>query len=118
MNGILGVVNRLLIPSQNLQFSLRNGKKYIHTTNRYLYQHFDVGRPHDYWLPVETMPKDVDTLMKTDPSQMDYFGNYWYWRIRGESTLMDSENLPKKTYKQLTRDLGMQVKTAYYIKIS
>ncbi|UVC54585.1 cytochrome Coxidase subunit [Theileria orientalis] len=55
------------------------------------------------------MPKDIDTLMKSDPQKMDYFGSYWYWRIRGESTLMDTDSLPQKSYKQLARDLGMQV---------
>merc|ERR1712056_141608 len=33
--------------------------------------------------------------------------SYWYWRIRAESTIMDPENLPKKSYKQLCRDMGL-----------
>ncbi|ORM41625.1 uncharacterized protein BXIN_2660 [Babesia sp. Xinjiang] len=73
------------------------------------YVHFSRTQTHDFELPIDTMPKDIDTLMKTDPKMMDYFGSYWYWRIRGESTLMDPESLPKKSYKQLAVDLGMQV---------
>merc|ERR1712025_1093697 len=35
--------------------------------------------------------------------------SYWYWRIRAESTIMDPENLPKKSYKQLCRDMGLTI---------
>ncbi|GIX63448.1 cytochrome c oxidase subunit, putative [Babesia caballi] len=73
------------------------------------YVHFSRTQTHDFELPIDTMPKDIDALMKTDPKMMDYFGSYWYWRIRGESTLMDADSLPKKSYKQLAVDLGMQV---------
>ncbi|GFE55152.1 cytochrome c oxidase subunit [Babesia ovis] len=73
------------------------------------YVHFSRTQTHDFELPIDTMPKDIDALMKSDPKMMDYFGSYWYWRIRGESTLMDPESLPKKSYKQLAVDLGMQV---------
>ncbi|GBE61064.1 cytochrome c oxidase subunit [Babesia ovata] len=73
------------------------------------YVHFSRTQTHDFELPIDTMPKDIDALMKTDPKKMDYFGSYWYWRIRGESTLMDADSLPKKSYKQLAVDLGMQV---------
>ncbi|KAK1443996.1 hypothetical protein BgAZ_208720 [Babesia gibsoni] len=73
------------------------------------YVHFQRTQAHDFELPIDTMPKDIDALMKTDPKKMDYFGSYWYWRIRGESTLMDPETLPQKSYKQLAVDLGMQV---------
>lgn len=73
------------------------------------YVHFQRSKPHDFELPLDTMPKDIDTLMNSDPQKMDYFGSYWYWRIRGESTLMDTDTLPQKSYKQLARDLGMQI---------
>ncbi|KAK2195278.1 bifunctional Cytochrome c oxidase [Babesia duncani] len=75
------------------------------------YVHFQRARPHEFELPLDTMPKDIDTLMKSDPAMMDYFGSYWYWRIRGESTIMDTDTLPQKSYKQIARDLGMQVVT-------
>ncbi|EDO08649.1 putative cytochrome c oxidase subunit Vb [Babesia bovis T2Bo] len=84
-------------------------------TNKYdiiskrTYVHFSRTQTHDFELPIDTMPKDIDALMKSDPKTMDYFGSYWYWRIRGESSLMDPESLPKKSYKQLAVDLGMQV---------
>lgn len=82
----------------------------MHTHTR-TYLHFARAAPEDYELPAETMPKDVHTLMHKDPKVMDFFENYWYWRLRGESTVMDYETLPKKSYKQLARDMGLQVVT-------
>ncbi len=32
-----------------------------------------------------------------------------YWRVRGESVMMDPEGLPKRSYKQLSRDLGLSM---------
>lgn len=46
--------------------------------------------------------------MKTNPKELDFFGNYWYWRLRGEATILDPETLPHKSYKQLARDMGLQ----------
>ncbi|KAF8822882.1 putative cytochrome c oxidase subunit [Cardiosporidium cionae] len=76
---------------------------------RRTYLHFVRALPDDYELPVDTMPKNVENWMKKDPKQMDFFENYWYWRIRGEATLLNPESLPKKSYAQLARDLGLQL---------
>eukprot|EP00971_Amphidinium_carterae_P295547 5869758-Amphidinium_carterae.2 len=46
-------------------------------------------------------------LMSMDPTMMDFLDSYWYWRIRSEATILDPENLPKKSYKQLCRDMGV-----------
>ncbi|KAL8429406.1 hypothetical protein Efla_001244 [Eimeria flavescens] len=73
------------------------------------YLHFTRTTPEDYELPIETLPEDVEKLMKTHPKDLDFFGNYWYWRLRGEATVLDPEALPKKSYKQLARDMGLQV---------
>ncbi|KAL8455876.1 hypothetical protein Emag_000250 [Eimeria magna] len=73
------------------------------------YLHFARTTPEDYELPIDTMPEDVERLMKTAPKDLDFFGNYWYWRLRGEATILDPETLPKKSYKQLARDMGLQV---------
>eukprot|EP01068_Selenidium_serpulae_P009729 Selendium_serpulae@DN5307_c0_g1_i6.p1 len=53
----------------------------------------------------------MDDVMNKDPKTLDFFENYWYWRIRSDATLLDAENLPKKSYKQLARDMGMQLVT-------
>merc|ERR1719478_862940 len=47
------------------------------------------------------------TLMKSNPVDLGFVDSYWYWRIRAETTLLDPENLPKKSYKQLARDMGL-----------
>merc|ERR1719498_1273487 len=45
--------------------------------------------------------------MASKPEDLGFIDSYWYWRIRAESTIMDPENLPKKSYKQLCRDMGL-----------
>ena len=55
------------------------------------------------------MPKDVKTLMASNPDSLGFIDSYWYWRIRAENTIMDPENLPKKNYKQLCRDMGLTI---------
>ncbi|PHJ16784.1 cytochrome c oxidase subunit, partial [Cystoisospora suis] len=70
------------------------------------YLHFGRTMPEDYELPSDTMPKNVHELMAKDPKDLDFFENYWYWKLRGEATILDPENLPKKSYKQLARDMG------------
>merc|ERR1712153_122490 len=55
------------------------------------------------------MGKDVKSLMASDPDSLGFIDSYWYWRIRAESTIMDPENLPKKSYKQLCRDMGLTI---------
>merc|ERR1711976_1105917 len=47
--------------------------------------------------------------MSSDPSKLGFIDSYWYWRIRAESTIMDPENLPKKSYAQLCRDMGLTI---------
>merc|ERR1719478_400424 len=55
------------------------------------------------------MPDDVTTLMKSNPVDLGFVDSYWYWRIRAETAILDPENLPKKSYKQLARDMGLVV---------
>lgn len=73
------------------------------------YLHFGRTYPEDYELPMDTMPNNISEMMQQDPKTLDFFENYWYWRIRAEASLLDAENLPKKSYKQLAADLGMQI---------
>jgi len=74
------------------------------------YRHWWRVLPEDFELNTESMPKDVKTLMATkNPQDLGFIDNYWYWRIRGESTILDPENLPKKSYKQLCYDMGLTV---------
>lgn len=72
------------------------------------YLHFRPIRPEDWELPEDTMPDNISELLKKDPRQLDFFENYWYWRVRSEATVLDPENLPRKTYRQLAYDMGMQ----------
>ena len=62
--------------------------------------------PEDFELNTESMPKDVKSLMASNPYNLGFIDAYWYWRIRAESTIMDPENLPKKSYKHLHHSLG------------
>merc|ERR1711862_1030047 len=71
------------------------------------YRHWWRVLPEDFELNTESMPKDVKTLMASNPETLGFIDAYWYWRIRSESTIMDPENLPKKSYKQLCRDMGL-----------
>ncbi|KAF8817718.1 hypothetical protein IE077_000618, partial [Cardiosporidium cionae] len=74
------------------------------------YLHFGPIKPEDYELPADTMPGNVNELMKKDPKDTDFFENYWYWRIRSESTLLAKpEELPNMSYRQLARDMGLQI---------
>jgi cytochrome c oxidase subunit 5b len=73
------------------------------------YRHWWRVLPEDFELNTESMPKDVKKLMSSDPYEMSFLDSYWYWRIRSESTIMDPENLPKKNYKQLCRDMGLSI---------
>jgi len=74
------------------------------------YRHWWRVLPEDFELNTESMPKDVKSLMATkEPMKLGFIDNYWYWRIRAESTILDPENLPKKSYKQLCYDMGLTV---------
>jgi len=73
------------------------------------YRHWWRVLPEDFELNTESMPKDVKSLMASDPNNLGFIDSYWYWRIRAESTIMDPENLPKKSYKQLCRDMGLTI---------
>lgn len=72
------------------------------------YLHFRPIRPEDWELPEDTMPDNISEVLKKDPRQLDFFENYWYWRVRSEATVLDPENLPRKSYRQLAYDMGMQ----------
>jgi len=61
---------------------------------------------HDWELPKDTMPKDIKKLMRKDPTQMNFFENYWYWQLRGQASLVNPERLPTLSYRQLARDMG------------
>jgi len=71
------------------------------------YRHWWRVLPEDFELNTESMPKDMKKLMSMDPTMLDFLDSYWYWRIRSEATILDPENLPKKSYKQLCRDMGL-----------
>jgi len=73
------------------------------------YRHWWRVLPEDFELNSESMPKDVKTLMASNPDTLGFVDAYWYWRIRSESTIMDPENLPKKNYQQLCRDMGLTI---------
>merc|ERR1712118_436537 len=47
--------------------------------------------------------------MGSNPVDLGFVDSYWYWRIRAETAILDPENLPKKSYKQLARDMGLVV---------
>merc|ERR1719267_230638 len=76
------------------------------------YRHWWRVLPEDFELNTESMPKDVKSLMASNPYNLGFVDAYWYWRIRAESTIMDPENLPKKSYKQLCRDMGLSTVNA------
>lgn len=71
------------------------------------YRHWWRVLPEDFELNSESMPKDIKSLMASNPHELGFIDGYWYWRIRAESSIMDPENLPKKSYKQLCRDMGL-----------
>merc|ERR1712060_592103 len=73
------------------------------------YRHWWRVLPEDFELNTESMPQDVKSLMASNPDSLGFIDSYWYWRIRAESTIMDPENLPKKSYKQLCRDMGLTI---------
>jgi len=80
-----------------------------HLDARRGYRHWWRVLPEDFELNTESMPKDVKTLMASNPNDLGFIDSYWYWRIRAESTIMDPENLPKKSYQQLCRDMGLTI---------
>jgi len=64
----------------------------------------------DFELPIDSMPEDVEHLMtKKKFDDMNVVDQYWYWRIRSETTLYDPESLPKKTYHDLAKDMGLTI---------
>merc|ERR1719335_1753539 len=101
------------IASNALRSSVRAPRSVVPATaafqieSRRGYRHWWRVLPEDFELNTESMPKDVKTLMASDPQELNFIDSYWYWRIRSESTILDPENLPKKSYKQLCRDMGL-----------
>jgi len=73
------------------------------------YRHWWRLTPEDFGLPPQSMPTDVKSLLESNPKELGFIDSYWYWRLRAESTILDPENLPKKSYKQLSRDMGLMV---------
>merc|ERR1719183_1043949 len=73
------------------------------------YRHWWPALPEDWGLEHTTMPRDMTELLKKDPNSLSFIDSYWYWKIRSESTILDPENLPKKSYKQLCRDMGLSI---------
>ena len=51
--------------------------------------------------------KDMQVLTRKDLQQLSCFETCWYWSVLAESTIPDSENLPKLSYKQLCRDMEL-----------
>jgi len=73
------------------------------------YRHWWPVLPEDFGLEIQSMPRDMKAIMKQDPNEMEFIDSYWYWRVRSEATILDPENLPKKSYKQLARDMGLSI---------
>ena len=77
------------------------------------FRHWPRASPDDFGLPIDSMPEDVDRLMKTkNPRELPAVDEYWYWRIRSETALLDPVNLPKKSYKELAREMGLTIVNA------
>eukprot|EP00745_Piridium_sociabile_P044720 TRINITY_DN94927_c0_g1_i2.p1 TRINITY_DN94927_c0_g1~~TRINITY_DN94927_c0_g1_i2.p1 ORF type:complete len:191 (-),score=4.95 TRINITY_DN94927_c0_g1_i2:326-898(-) len=70
------------------------------------YCHWSRLLPEDWELPQVTCPRNIKKLMRKDPTQHDFIENYWYWRIRSESSIVNPERLTKLNYRQLARDMG------------
>merc|ERR1711912_181505 len=51
------------------------------------YRHWWRVLPEDFELNTESMPKDVKSLMASNPNDLGFIDSYWYWRIRAESIL-------------------------------
>jgi cytochrome c oxidase subunit 5b len=98
--------SRALAPSAGAAFRPRTAALPLGTRG---YRHWWKVLPEDFELPQESMPDDVTTLMKSNPVDLGFVDSYWYWRIRAETAILDPENLPKKSYKQLARDMGLVV---------
>lgn len=72
------------------------------------HRHFPRILPEDLELDVASIPDDVKGLMSVEqPNTLGFLDSYWYFRLRSEATILDPENLPKKSYKQLARDMGL-----------
>lgn len=72
------------------------------------YRHWNRMTCDDFELPIDSMPENVEELMTNKKhADMNVVEQYWYWKIRGETTLLDPENLPKKSYEELAKDLGL-----------
>lgn len=76
------------------------------------YRHWPRCNPDDFGLPRHSMPLDIKDIMK-DPNgrELDYLDNYWYWRVRKESTVLNPDRLAKVSLKQLAKDMGMELAT-------
>jgi len=98
--------SRAFAPSASAVFRPRTAALPLGTRG---YRHWWKVLPEDFELPQESMPDDVTTLMKSNPVDLGFVDSYWYWRIRAETAILDPENLPKKSYKQLARDMGLVV---------
>jgi len=71
------------------------------------YRHYWRCLPEDFELATASIPDDVKGLMSVkDPRGLGFLDSYWYKTIRGEANILDPESLPKKSYKQLCRDMG------------
>ena len=54
-----------------------------------------------------SIPKDMQVLTRKNLRQLSCLDSCWNWSVLAESTLLDSENLPKLSYKQLCRDMEL-----------
>eukprot|EP00389_Voromonas_pontica_P014775 GDKH01022956.1.p1 GENE.GDKH01022956.1~~GDKH01022956.1.p1 ORF type:complete len:300 (-),score=57.76 GDKH01022956.1:19-918(-) len=104
-NLVSGVTRRSVIPFSSPSQSL--AAPALLSVTRRNYAHWQIMKPHDFGLGGDSMPKDMREIMKQDPEKLDFYENYWYWQVRGDATMLNPEELPKKSYKQLTRDLGL-----------
>lgn len=42
------------------------------------YRHWNNVTAHDFGLPVDSMPFDMDSVFKKNPKDHDLYENYWY----------------------------------------
>jgi cytochrome c oxidase subunit 5b len=75
------------------------------------YRHWFRVKPEDFELPIQSMPDDMKKVLNSKPDELSFVESYWRNRIKAESTLLDPENLVKKSYRDLALDMGFPIVT-------
>eukprot|EP00916_Digyalum_oweni_P012107 GHVL01020005.1.p1 GENE.GHVL01020005.1~~GHVL01020005.1.p1 ORF type:complete len:271 (-),score=39.99 GHVL01020005.1:615-1427(-) len=95
-------------------FGSRSALSNFQKSSQRFYRHWGRTRAEDFELPYQSMPENIEDVMKiNNPNKLTFLQNYWYWRIRSEATLLNPEELPKKDYVELARDLGLNIRTRH-----